>query len=575
MQGEFVKMKVKTIESIKEYGIFTDYNSNGIKEFSVNNIIFGWNYSGKTTISRIFRCLERKELHTDFAKGKFKIILDNDNVVTEKEVPENNLKIRVFNSDYIKDNIEWDLPENTVKPILIVGERDISLKKSLNRIKEEKASLELTLKNKQDEKLRLKKELEADLSREASRITDELSLGRNFRRPELEKMIDKLDLDDWIIPEEEVDKVKISALESYRLEPIDKVRVNIDKNIIYSTEKLLQKTVTPSNTIERLKNNFRFEEWVRKGIELHTEESTCIFCGSNLASDLFDRLDSHFSKDYEDFRSNLEEHMGYLKTKKIDIDLKNRNDFFAEYHSEYDSIREELNKNIKSYNNTVVILVEKANEKLHHLIRPINLGEITINFESLENIIKKLNELIEKHNSKALNFNRDKDEAKEKLKKHYVAKFYINHEYAAKTEVINTIENEVNSLSEDASKKEKEIFDIDTQRSESARGAALVTKYMKRYFGNNSPIAMEAQKEGGFQIYRGREIAKNLSEGEKTAISFSHFLACMDDKETKSSIKDTIVYIDDPVSSLDSNHLFNTYALIATVFKDKCGQLFV
>src|SRR5690606_19804713 len=90
-----------------------------------------------------------------------------------------------------------------------------------------------------------------------------------------------------------------------------------------------------------------------------------------------------------------------------------------------------------------------------------------------------------------------------------------------------------------------------------------------------------------FQLLRGTVIARNLSEGEKTAISFAYFTAKLEEQNNK--LSDTIIYIDDPISSLDSNHLFNIYSFIKKTFYEfkldpgtnkkvhtaKCKQLFI
>lgn len=75
-----------------------------------------------------------------------------------------------------------------------------------------------------------------------------------------------------------------------------------------------------------------------------------------------------------------------------------------------------------------------------------------------------------------------------------------------------------------------------------------------------------------FQIRRGEGIAKNLSEGEETAIAFAYFMTSVQDG--LHPLADTIVVVDDPVSSLDANHIFNTYALIKTQLAG-CHQLFI
>ena len=75
-----------------------------------------------------------------------------------------------------------------------------------------------------------------------------------------------------------------------------------------------------------------------------------------------------------------------------------------------------------------------------------------------------------------------------------------------------------------------------------------------------------------FQIMREGGIARNLSEGEETAIAFAYSAASL--QNGKTPISKTIVVIDDPISSLDANHLFNTHALIKTQ-NAGCQQLFL
>ncbi len=51
-----------------------------------------------------------------------------------------------------------------------------------------------------------------------------------------------------------------------------------------------------------------------------------------------------------------------------------------------------------------------------------------------------------------------------------------------------------------------------------------------------------------------------MSEGECSLISFCYFMAKLDDIETKGN--QPIIWIDDPISSLDANHIFFVYSLI-------------
>ena len=77
--------------------------------------------------------------------------------------------------------------------------------------------------------------------------------------------------------------------------------------------------------------------------------------------------------------------------------------------------------------------------------------------------------------------------------------------------------------------------------------------------------AVEGEDESGvtFRILRGDEDAHNLSEGECSLVAFCYFIARLEDIETKN--KELIIWIDDPVSSLDYNHIFFIFSLIESI----------
>jgi wobble nucleotide-excising tRNase len=76
----------------------------------------------------------------------------------------------------------------------------------------------------------------------------------------------------------------------------------------------------------------------------------------------------------------------------------------------------------------------------------------------------------------------------------------------------------------------------------------------------------------GYIIKRDGHPAKNLSEGEKTAIAFSYFIVKVGEKEFK--MKDGIIFIDDPISSFDSNFTYHAFSLMKNHFGE-VGQLFI
>jgi len=71
---------IKKID-IQKFGIFNDYEWNKTiggdddLSFKAVNIIYGRNYSGKTTFSRILKSIEDEKIHGDFSDANFEITL--------------------------------------------------------------------------------------------------------------------------------------------------------------------------------------------------------------------------------------------------------------------------------------------------------------------------------------------------------------------------------------------------------------------------------------------------------------------------------------------------------------------
>jgi wobble nucleotide-excising tRNase len=76
-------------------------------------------------------------------------------------------------------------------------------------------------------------------------------------------------------------------------------------------------------------------------------------------------------------------------------------------------------------------------------------------------------------------------------------------------------------------------------------------------------------------VKRDEKKAHHLSEGEVSLIAFCYFIAKLKDINTKG--KKPIIWIDDPISSLDSNHIFFIYTLINTQIygNEEFEQLFI
>lgn len=134
--GTRIITMIKKIISVKNFGSFEDYRWNCKKEFNKLNIIFGWNYSGKTTLSRIFRSFETQENY--HFESSFELHTEGGKKLTEMDlhdVP----NIRVFNKDYVKANLNWN--DSEIRPFAVIGRESIELMEHLNELEKKKKDL--------------------------------------------------------------------------------------------------------------------------------------------------------------------------------------------------------------------------------------------------------------------------------------------------------------------------------------------------------------------------------------------------------------------------------------------------
>lgn len=122
------------INRLRQFGIFADYNGSGIQQFGRYNLIYGWNGTGKSTLSNVFSCLKNRALIPRFAGAQFSITQEDGASLTEVNLATSQLNVHVFNQRFINDNINWD---KSVKSILLIAKEKIEDLQALERKKGE------------------------------------------------------------------------------------------------------------------------------------------------------------------------------------------------------------------------------------------------------------------------------------------------------------------------------------------------------------------------------------------------------------------------------------------------------
>lgn len=338
------------------------------------------------------------------------------------------------------------------------------------------------------------------------------------------------------------------------------------------TANLLERVVSVANPIPRLKENPAIESWVKTGRILHDGKDACQFCEQQLPYDLLDRLAGHFSADYDNLMEEIVTLAESIQVaKKESITLDHRGDFYPELANRFTTEKSKLDTLFEARNTALASLATALESKKTKAFAILNSPNIDDPTEQITNAIDAINQISAEHNARTAEFDKKRVDALSKLEKHYAALFVCAEKYNEKLQAITNLNNKITEQTAQLNDLDAQIRTLEQTLSESAKGAERINELLAAYFGKDDLRIIVTTKKR-FQIVRGSSIAKNLSEGEKTAIAFAYFIARV--QNGQHPLADTRIVVDDPISSLDANHLFNTYALIRTQLAD-CRQLFI
>ena len=558
---------ISKILEIDRLGLFDGFRwDSGISEFKKYNVFYGWNYSGKTTLSRVFSNFEDSQKHPDYPTCSSKI-LDEDGAHYDFESWGFPHPIKVFNIDFIKTNLKWDAQ---IEPILLIGEENIKLQEELKRFRENEKLKNKDIRDASTKAQSIESNIDGKTTDKAREIKNMLSIP-NYTKRNLLPVIQEIRQTSQLLDEESL-KNKIdtyrSTDEKPQISPIPLPVHNIDE--LKSKLRDLLQTKIVSKTIQKLQDDPSLNEWVRKGKDIHVGKDICEFCGNRLPADLIDKLNDHFSDEYERHIRVLNSAIGDLKYNSITVSFVDVARLYGEFASEYSALKSDAEGQISLYNENLKTLITALNEKIKNPFNTLDLPPIKKGVD-ISQPINKINELINKHNKISDSFETRKKQALGILEKHFASEFISASQYFDMIDEASKLRDYVKKLQSEALTIVNKCSEIERKLSETVKGAEKVNEYLQSFWGRND-IAIKATEEDTFQLYRGPILAKNLSEGEKTAISFAYFITKLEEKGA--DLSKTIVYIDDPVSSLDSNHLFSTYSFIKNKLKG-AHQLFL
>ena len=599
--------KVRKIDSIRNMAVFKDFQwslsvrdaGNNIAEFKKMNILYGRNYSGKTTLSRIFRALETGSISDKYSSPEFQLAFESSNTASQNSLSNHGQVVRVFNEDFVRDNLRFIVDdEQTINSFAIFGEDNTKLEEEIEKheaelgSEEDKSGLigellwaEEKFKGAQKDHDDKSSELEGKLRDKANKAGTGIKHNKTFG--DANYNVTRIKADISTVSKDTYSPLTVELVAKFhdllREEPkseISESSFNLQYTAIISQAKeLIGKKIQASDTIQELLNDAALATWVRTGRGHHQEKrNTCAFCGSDLPDDLWEKLDKHFNQESEELRQALGTLLGSIEREQSRLPnlLKIKNsDFYSNFSADLDSLAEKLSTLLTSYGESLGSIKEQVEKRRDDIFTPLE-------FKAPESVEKDLNairdsyeQLRNKSNQFTASLSANQSEARAALRLHEVYTFINDIKYREECKAINALnktmgkaEEAKNTVKEKVDVKREKIVELKSQLKDESKGADRVNNYLNNFFGHQylslkaiEETPRDASSGYRFEVTRNDKKAFHLSEGECSLIAFCYFIAKLEDIETKGN--QPIIWIDDPISSLDANHIFFVYSLIS------------
>ncbi len=596
------------IKKIKSFKAFCGLDAIEMDEFEHYNIIFGNNGCGKTSLTRAFELLISKNKHIE----KYRTISIAESPSIEFECkdesytiePNSNIgvpsfKVEIYNSDFLHNNApfngEFGLKKLDDGVIILEGSVLGEETKEINQLKNCKEKVEKrkkkikdensaeTLSAKQESEIKkYDKEIEKirkEMTSKTIQITlDEIKINNicevsknHFKYQEdaltnLKKDFDELDeamkkfnnLKEMELPKDyQTIKDKLESLFSF---DIDKEAGQVSEEIKEHISKVGR-------------------EFIEKGIELQKKmpDNACPFCTQEITNNIIQVYTSYFNKRIEQFNQDSLEVSGALK--KI-LEQWNIKEILQSFERFEPFMKKDSSTNKESLKNAleqIKVLLEKLQKEVGKKEGAKNEKEfqeidkkLLENYEKFQKCVDETGNILKQKKEQKKKLDKLKTELKEariKKAKHDSYDWQKSKEEAErKLSVLNCRHERLNRLLEKINKKLKGLYDQKRPDIETINNYLKALNLPKYSLDKDYRIVLNSD------ALENSEAKIILSDGEKTTLAFAYFLVRLKLFYKKEDLKNLVVVIDDPISSLDEQRIYNTTCLVAKINQELVGE---
>ena len=574
---------LKKIQYIKKLGVFNDFNwdtavknkGGAVQNFVDINIIYGRNYSGKTTLSRIARALETGKLSDKYGTPEFHLKFTDSTDVTLSNITTHSKNIRVFSEDFIRDNLRFiSNPDDDIEPFAILGDDNNKIE---NEIKVLEAELGINVEGSEtglfsDKQKAMaqyhtaKTEYSNALSNLEKQLSDKATnkdIGIKYKAARFGDQnytIAKLKTDIKAVMHPTYQPVNSEQVFQYEKLIEEKVLpVILDfswPNLSFSSlalevEKLITKPISGSDKIQALVEDAILNRWVNEGRTHHRNKHinlNCAFCDNEISNERWAKLDKHFDDESEQLEKLIDALNIQIENEKKVVNIAltvDQSIFYSKFHSQLIA----LDSRSKVATQNYLLALEKLNRQLNTRKEDIlNAKEFelpTNHTVTLTTIWQEYRNLCAESDSFRSSLTGEQAKAQTALRLKEVFDYLLTINYQTQVSSIKLLEQNLkiaqevqSSIATKITTTQKTIIEKKCELNDEEKGAKKVNEYLNNYFGHqfltleakNDEELTESSKSTRFEVIRDGKKAYHLSEGECSLLAFYNTPQKLDQK---------------------------------------------
>lgn len=567
---------IKRLEWIRDCGIFQDYQwDSDLPDLARINVIYGGNGAGKSSLARALD--GTRNVPDGF--GRVSLTIQDTNGTRTTEGNDDGLyeRIHVFSSSFVERSHSFNTDTVDMSAVLTLGERSVESDRRLEALRPiiDAKTAEHTAATERAE------EFGRQLNREYERVADSVvsaasRAGNRYRargtyRTDVVERAYAGSHEGWRLLSESDLEAKRSLVQSDNRTELPEVDLQVipPEGVAERISHALQ--ATPETLIlDTLEAHPQASAWVQEGQHLHEGTGTCIFCGSPLSKERIALIERHFSGSVSRLQAELRHIIELLdgldrQTVTALAGIQNSALVFNDLRRTYDEAAETLRSQAARLNHWTGVLRGRAQAKLENVLQ----GDFTLVPAPPSIDGNELAAVLNQHNDRVRQHAALVQTAARELELHFLK--------AAEQRVVELITSQADAkasaelLADQLAQLNAELAELEYVDGDPTPSASVLNREVSRLLGHRE-LRFEAA-DGRYRVTRNGRPAVGLSMGERTAITLIHFMESV--ARAGPACGGSIVVIDDPVSSLDSNIFMgvSTYIWSECVAKDHVAQV--